>query len=54
MIGVAHIVFKYRKNRLDYLKQIIEEFQNYPFELNVFIHCDKNFDTDFLTDGNID
>lgn len=49
MIGVAHIVFKYRKNRLDYLKQIIEECQNYPFELNVFIHCDKNFDTNFLS-----
>lgn len=48
MNGVAHIVFKFREERIEYLKLIVEEFENYPFKVDVFIHCDKKLKSNLV------
>ena len=45
---VAHIVFKFRKERIEYLKLIVKEFENYPFTVDVYIHCDKKFNSNLV------
>ena len=50
MNAVAHIAFKFRKERIEYLKLITSEFNKYPFNVDVFIHSDKKFDIDYLNE----
>ena len=50
MKAAAHIVFKFKKDRIAYLQSIIKEFEKYPFFVDVFIHSDKKLDTNLTFD----
>ena len=43
-----HIAFFYREDRLNYLSQMIQAANTYPFPTDIFIHTNRIFDTDSL------
>jgi hypothetical protein len=49
MKACKHIAFFYREDRLNYLNQMIQAANTYPFYTDIFIHTNTIFDTDTLT-----
>ena len=42
----VHIAFYYRIERLQYLNKIIKEYNSYSNDVDLFIHTNKNINSD--------
>ena len=48
----VHIAFYYRIERFQYLNEIIKEYNSYSIDVDLFIHTNKNINSDILTPYN--
>ena len=49
MKTTQHVCFFYNEERVPYLNRIIEATNNYPFYTDIYIHCNKVFPIELLT-----